>query len=252
MKQSLALSYAMKKKKMAGGGDVQNSMDDVHQSGGKVDLENGQRMSERRKKLDDEFDDSELGPASEPVDVLGEYAKGGKVKSRRERAMAKFAMGGMVDEEAEYDPKQEPMRKHNSRSAMEDDRMLNQHGEYEEGAEGTMDDNEMEPDIHDPHAVENQDEKEDMVGRIMKQRAQHYSKGGRVANEDHGPKDSRLADFSPNEFDDLALRDDLEDSYTGANSGDELSDEREDEDRKDIVARIMKSRAKKDRNPSPA
>jgi hypothetical protein len=85
-----------------------------------------------------------------------------------------------------------------------------------------------------------------MVDRIM---AKRMSEGGRVANEDHGPMDSRLADFDQNEFDDLALRDDLESSYTGANSGDEKGDAQEDDDRKDIVARIMKSRGKKDRMP---
>ena len=58
-------------------------------------------------------------------------------------------------------------------------------------------------------------------------------------------EDEDLADFSPNEFDDLVLRDDLEQHYTGANSGDELDDEQEDADRHDIVARIMRSQAKK-------
>ncbi len=82
--------------------------------------------------------------------------------------------------------------------------------------------------------------------------AKSFSEGGRVANSDHGVDDSRLAGFSPNEFDDLSLRDDLEFSYTGANSGDEISDEQEDKDRRDIVSRIMRSRSKKDRMPSPA
>ncbi len=83
------------------------------------------------------------------------------------------------------------------------------------------------------------DDGADMVDRIMKRR---MSEGGRVSNEDHGPDDDRLADFSPNEFDDLALRDDLESDYTGANSGDEIGNAQEDEDRSDIVSRIMKSR----------
>jgi len=88
----------------------------------------------------------------------------------------------------------------------------------------------------------------DLVERIMKKRGM-YSEGGRVANEDHGPDDDRLADFSPNEFDDLSLKDDLESSYTGKNSGDLIGDEQEDEDRDDIVSRIMKSRKLKDRMP---
>ena len=92
-------------------------------------------------------------------------------------------------------------------------------------------------------------DKDDLVGRTV---AKRYSEGGKVANEDHGHNDEDLAGFDPNEFDDLALRDDLSFSETGANSGDELGDDQEDHDRKDIVARVMKSRAKKDRNPRPA
>ena len=87
---------------------------------------------------------------------------------------------------------------------------------------------------------------DDMVSRIMKKR---YSKGGRVSNEDHGEDQDELADFSPNEFDDLSLRDDLESSYTGANSGDEIGDKQEDEDREDMISRIMRSRKKTDKMP---
>lgn len=71
--------------------------------------------------------------------------------------------------------------------------------------------------------------------------AKSFSHGGQVANSDEP-----VADFMPNEFDDLHLRDDLDSSYTGANSGDELGNEQEDEDRKDLVSRAMiKRRAKK-------
>ncbi len=90
-------------------------------------------------------------------------------------------------------------------------------------------------------------EDEDMISRIMKKRAGHYSEGGRVANEDHDE-----ADFKENEFDDLPLDDHLEEHYTGSNSGDELGNEQEDEDERDVVARIMRSRGKKDRMPRPA
>lgn len=94
--------------------------------------------------------------------------------------------------------------------------------------------------------VDEEHDEHDMVSRIMKQRSNHYSEGGRVANEDHIE-----ADFEPNEFDDLAKDDHLEFHDTGANSGDELGDEQEDEDRHDIVSRIMKSRRKMDRLPHP-
>ena len=102
---------------------------------------------------------------------------------------------------------------------------LNQLGDEDEGAGGG---NEINP----------------FVMKIMMGRAKGYSEGGQVANE-QGP----LADHDPNEFDDLALRDDLESSYTGANSGDELGNTQEDEDRANIIKKIMQSRAKRDRNP---
>lgn len=97
------------------------------------------------------------------------------------------------------------------------------------------------------HGEQHGDKELDMVGRIMKHREHMYSKGGEVANDDQP-----MADAMPNDFDDLALHDGLEFHDTGANSGDELGDEAEDHDRKDIVSKIMKSRAKKDRNPRPA
>ncbi len=88
---------------------------------------------------------------------------------------------------------------------------------------------------------------DDMIGEIMEKRKM-MSEGGRVSN-DVGT--GQEADKLPNQFDDLVLRDDLEQHYTGANSGDELGNEQEDEDRRDIVSMIMKSRKKKDRLPHP-
>ena len=59
-----------------------------------------------------------------------------------------------------------------------------------------------------------------------------YSEGGMVANDTGtGAK----ADNMPNQFDDLVLRDKLEEHYTGKNSGDEDNDN-------DIVSRIMRKR----------
>jgi len=88
----------------------------------------------------------------------------------------------------------------------------------------------------------------DMVGRIMQKR-QAYSKGGQVANDTGEGYD---ADRKPNQFDDLVLRNTLESSYTGKNSGDELGNARTEQDEKDIVSKIMKSRRLKGRMPSPA
>ncbi len=75
-----------------------------------------------------------------------------------------------------------------------------------------------------------------LVDSIMK-KMKGYSEGGRVAN------DTQI-DLGPAEYDDLVLRDDLDFSYTGANSGDEIGDAQEDQDRRDMVAWIMKKRKK--------
>lgn len=87
----------------------------------------------------------------------------------------------------------------------------------------------------------------DMIKRIM---AQHFSKGGQVAN-DVGVAE---ADELPAEYDDLVLRDnDMSDAdYTAANSGDEHGNAAMDERNDDLIARIMASRRKKDRLPRPA
>lgn len=96
------------------------------------------------------------------------------------------------------------------------------------------------------HADENQDDHEDMVGSIMKKRMPHYSEGGKVANDT-----PIKADFEDNQYDDLVKDDGLAEHYTGANSGDELGDGQEDEDRHDMISMIMKSRKKKDHLPHP-
>lgn len=101
----------------------------------------------------------------------------------------------------------------------------------------------------DVHGADMGQDDGDIVDRIMRKGMNKMSKGGMVANQEHGPMDEDLADFSKNEFDDLVLRDDLDQSYTGANSGDEIGDGQEDEDRRDIVSRIMKSRKMKDKMP---
>ncbi len=125
--------------------------------------------------------------------------------------------------------------------------------EYEEHLTGkTPEENEKirkyraEKEAEDMDIDNEHDEGVDMVGKIMRKR---FSKGGRVAND---VGDGASADLKENQFDDLVLDDDLDSSYTGEDSGDELGNEQEDEDRRDIVSAIMKSRKKKDRMPSPA
>lgn len=122
------------------------------------------------------------------------------------------------------------------------------HGEEE--ASGYM--NHEGSDVHHNEAAEHEDSEmahEDMVGRIMKKRmlamgGECYSRGGVVANEDHGH-----ADALPNEFDDLVLDDHLESHYDADNAGDHLGDAAQDHRDEDMVSKIMKSRAKKDRLP---
>jgi len=76
-----------------------------------------------------------------------------------------------------------------------------------------------------------------------KKRTGHYSDGGEVANSD-----KPIADGMPAEFDDLHLRDGLEEHYTGANSGDEDGDSSYLDD---AVAKVMLKR-RKQHNPRPA
>lgn len=78
-----------------------------------------------------------------------------------------------------------------------------------------------------------------IVDRIM----QRFSKGGQVANET-----APVADFEPNEFDELVKDGDEETSYVDDGSGSEAVAE----DDKDLIGRIMRSRGKKDRLPRPA
>ncbi len=85
---------------------------------------------------------------------------------------------------------------------------------------------------------------DDLVDRIMKARG-CYSEGGMIANETEP-----LADSEENEFDDLVLRDDLEADYVHPNDG--PGNEQQNQDREDVVSRIMRSRKMKDRNPVPA
>lgn len=75
----------------------------------------------------------------------------------------------------------------------------------------------------------------DLVNRIMKKR------GSDMAG-------SKSADFDV--MDDIEVPDDAD--YTGANSGDEIGNDTLDENDADLIRRIMRSRAKSDRNPRPA
>jgi hypothetical protein len=188
-------------------------------------------------------------------------AEGGQITDNyqsSENPHKKDGLDFLEDEKAHgYVEHEGDVKRPDHEAMMEDDRDLNQHGEHEEGPQGGGEGfhgEEYMDHHHDPHDMYSDTEDGDgldMVGRIMKQRQMMYSEGGRVANEGEDMP-SHLAKYKENEFDVLPMEDDLESEYTGANSGDELGDAREDHDRADIVARIMASRRKRDRMPSPA
>lgn len=190
----------------------------------------------------------------------GMYAKGGEFNAEKEHENA------ISGKNPKYiDPSSYKMRPSSERRAIEEvaikkQRMRERNKNEEEKhrsdpishrfAQGGFVEDEEEsgyesmPGFHDKMNMGAMDEDEDMISRIMKQR---YSKGGMVSN-----KTEMSADFEPNDFDDLVKDDDLEFNYTGANSGDEIGNKQEDEDRHDIISRIMKSRKLKDRMPRPA
>jgi hypothetical protein len=122
------------------------------------------------------------------------------------------------------------------------------HGGY---AEGDMDEECYDCmrgncDVHDPEGMNMLHEGGgDIVDRIIRRR---MSEGGRVANQEHGPDDDDLAGFSPAEYDDLVLDDYLEPHYPAENR-DLIGNEKEDEEDRDIVSRIMKSRRLRDKMP---
>ena len=285
-KQSLAIAYSMKKKrkKMAEGGKVGGASTSTTGNKTKTGGSNpggastggaGTVTITTGKNPPQSISVSDVGGNTRARNAGGMdpsdkddkmmMSKGGDMKSRRERMMdaalgRKMADGGEMvgssggpemDHASGYQSHADDQAILNEAARIEDRRALNQHGQIEEGqqtgGDGFHDESYMgnQGNSHDEYS--DTEDSGDMVGRIMKQRQQSFSEGGRVANQD-----KEITGDMPNEFDDLHLRDDLEFSETGANSGDELGNDREDHDRKDIVARIMRSRAKKDRNPNPA
>lgn len=189
----------------------------------------------RRKKMADGGDvKPKPSPTANPFDIVNTQTPESNEKSARNLATRKkYAQGGNVDHPSSQPPilfpDEDPSEE--TEYATQDEK-LNQH------VVAAMDSGE-----------------DDIVDRIMAQRSKDFSgearlmsEGGKVANQDE-----ILAGFSPNEFDDLHLRDDLESTYgEDDNSGDALGNAQEDHDREDIVARIMKQRKMKQHNPRPA
>lgn len=271
-KQSLAIAYAMKrkaeKKKMAEGGKVdQDEMkfpdpgpmtDYVSQPEDKKNFPTRAIMTEAKKKADEaHYDDG--GPVLDPAKLASaedsmrkafHYADGGQITDNYQSP--DYTLKALMDpdnQKSGFMTHEGDVKRPNHAAMAEDHRALNQHGEYEEGEQGGGQGFHGESymgnqgDAHDQY--QSTAHEMDMVGRIMAQRQKMYSEGGRVANQDHGPNNNEMAGFSPNEFDDLVLRDDLESTYgEDNNAGDENDNAQENEDRRDIVSRIMKSRRK--------
>lgn len=81
----------------------------------------------------------------------------------------------------------------------------------------------------------------DIVDKVM---AKRMARGGMVESTE---ADSDSADYDY--LDESAVP---ESTNSGAADGDFLGNEQEDEDRHDIVARVMRQRSMKQRNPRPA
>ena len=245
--QSLAIAYDMQRRsKKAYGGDVQPPKGtEVESSTSRVNPEDmAGKICQCQPATDDSPTCAMCG--------LQKMAQGGQITDNYESPKSSKVTDpdlGFHEFETGFQDHQDGRPRFNKPAGEEDSRRLGQHGAIELGPEDGMAEGGQ---ITDNYADTEDGDGEEMVGRIMKQRQQRFSRGGRVANEDHGPNDSRLAGFDQNEFDDLSLRDDLEFSETGANSGDELSSAGEDARREDMIKRIMASRKKKDRLPNPA
>ena len=252
-KQSLAIAYAMKKraKKMAKGGAIRPTSDEEHEAvPNYMDfLETHPEMQKAKPPPD--FEDKVKSDLEDPhyVTTDDDYyaAKGGLMKPGMvDRIMKKrkMAEGGEItdnyessssanhqDEFMDLDATDEQksgfvdhmgdMKRPNRMAMSEDDRRLNQHGEMETGPMGAY--------AEGGQITDNEQDAEhmlDMVGRIIAKRQKCFSEGGLVAN------DTQItAGFKPANYDDLALRDDLESKYTGMNSGDEIGNAQEDSDR---------------------
>ncbi len=216
LKQSLAIAYAMKRKAQhkAHGGDMcehggeEHCMEGCYAEGGNV--ESGNQRFNNEKGVNKAFDASD----SSGMSMAGLAARSATGSTKQ--------MGNRLAKQ-EHEKVLSQLKK------------MPKPNLYAEGGEvDGHEDEEMHP----------------MIKKILMGRMKGYSEGGMVANENSGESASEpdeMAKWKENEFDDLALDDHLEFDASGANEGDELGDEQEDEDRHDIVSKIMKSRSKRDR-----
>lgn len=190
--------------------------------------------------------------------MVDEYAKGGDVdrekgvhkgtSAKRGQSMSGYATrevhkGADVDKDAfkEY-ARGEHKRVLKEMKGMRRDRKNLAEGGYVEDeemsgyhdmpAEGHMDDYAYPPDI---------------IDEIMMGSPEGYSEGGKVANDTEKVEPGAM----PAQYDDLVLRDDLEFSYDGKNSGDDEGNEQHDSEEDEELDEIMRSRKKKGQMPNP-
>lgn len=252
MKNSMAIAYNMKRKKMAEGGNVlddSHKMDNekgVHSNYGKGQSAAGANVRTAHEiKKDPEGEEQRASEHNEDPGNPKDSIRAAKREHHRVlgqmRSMKKpnlYANGGEVEGSPEMDVMQpkDDVPEPNMKSA----------AAIQKGAtSGELPLHQLYQNLKDGLNMAMGGE---VVDRIMRKK---YSEGGMVANG--GDDDlSKMADGMPNNFDDLALRDDLESSSDGSNNGDFLGNEQEAEDRSDILARIMKQRKMKQSNPRPA
>ncbi len=267
-KQSLAIAYSIqrkaKAKKMAEGGAVDENGQPIHMlpepTPKSSDLKEEKHQAVKPQpaptatplptiKPSSDYDDYDYG--NEPVMVTGTFAQGGDV-SIVDSIMSKrkMAKGGKVDPNDPDFMKKDPSYQGPSGPIVggsDPFKKTDWSDTVEEMSPEEMSPEEVkqtEREIENPeHGASGSWADGGMVDRIMSKRKM-MSEGGRVAND-------TVHEDEIDQYDDLVLRDDLAFSETGANSGDELGDAGEDERRKDIVSRIMRSRKLKDKLPNP-
>ena len=184
---------------------------------------------------------------------MKKMAEGGRIGSYQSSDSCPHNMPSMdtCEQCSGYEAHEGDMKRPDAPAMHEDARRLGQHGEDEVGPEGVPPNEPVEESRliarpHNEHDEYQSASTPSIVDRIMKQRM--YSKGGRVVNdEDDGIH--TMAQTHPSEFDDLTADDYLE--STQHDDGDNLGNTQEDDDRKDIISRIMASRRKGGRMPSP-
>lgn len=257
-KQSLAIAYSMAKR------SKKKSHDPIKmQGGGSVEPRWIDKVGDW---IDEKVGNDAASAPPKPTGVPAGSDVGAKKLGKG------MAAGGMAHaEDSGYLGMPEEHEMHNESAMSEADKLLNQHMSQSNSMKhGAIEEEENEsgylamPESDSGHQDQTggtkfhiaPSDKEVRLGVMMDSpadrimNARKMSKGGMIANGGDDDLD-QMADGKPNNFDDLALRDDdMEDAeYTGANSGDELGNAKEDHDRSDMVSRIMASRRLKDRLP---